>query len=918
MQAMLRFDGSGLSLSIVVLQGCQSMMNQQCLDCGLWQGTTHKRASYARGSDSPEIMIVGEAPGNQEDKDGVFFCGPAGKKIDEYIERAGLSKSQVRFENIVRCIPPNGKGGVRPPSDKEIDCCFQYLWSEINRLKPKLIIPVGNTALTAFTKYKAITRARGKLYEWKNPLNETSYEVLPTIHPAAVLRGNQKFEPMILADLSFAKEHISSNESSVSYLYLDNITYIDGVLSELELEVEAGRIPFIAVDLETYGSVSSLDPWDPNGKIICYSISGKANEAFCIPLGHINGPFANDPLAQAAVRNRVRDFLLKVPIAGHNFKFDYSWLVVRGGLPFGLNLVFDTHLASWILHSSTIPHDLEYLASLYANMFSHKQVLENAGISKKNMDVASPEILNQYASADADATFRISLALQKQLRDENMEGVFRELMLEMVEPFTAIENNGVQFDAAICKEAMKEYEDRFARLPQMLVDMGQFTIFQEAMVSNGFKKPEQFDYGKARHIATLLHDVWRLPVTQKTAKGAPATSKDVLADLGFMLKEWARTNPGWQPASEFLDHLRTCRKDAKIYSSYIKPLPGHQKDDGRLHTTYNIGCTASGRFSSTAPSFHTLPRKSEIKKAFISRFENGIVLDADYSQIELRVLAVYANDEAMLGAFREGKDIHRVVGSQLYNKPYDQVTSEERQQAKTVDFGLVYGRGAQAIADANNISIQAAEKIIEDFFIAFPKVRQFVDTQHAQIKKTGHCYSKFGRRRIVPEINGTKKEKGKAARISVNSPIQGTASEITGLSIKRIYHRMKAMNLRSKIFGFVHDSCIVDICPGELLQVCSVVYKEMFMMPQRLYPWLTLPLSVEFEIGMNWADKCEIIMHDDWNGFELIGNPGYVTSLQETLAKWDNPYNAIEKPVTVEDSDGITMHVQLKCRKPLY
>ena len=895
-----------------------------CVACGLWQTTSLQRPSQPRGSEEPKLLLIGEAPGPEEDKAGFFFVGPSGAKLDDYLNRLGIEQSLVRFENIVRCMPKKEDGNTRTPEIEEMEWCCGYLFNEIARLDPELLMVFGNTALNVFTGKTAITKARGRTYEWTHPVTKKVYKVLPTIHPAAVVRGNLQYEVSILADLAYAKELLFGREEKVVYTMLNSLPEIDMVLGEIEAAVEAGDISYVAVDTETTG----LNAWAEGARLLCYSISVKDAEAYLIPVSYSMGPFANDMLAQEGVKSRMRTFLQKVPVTGQNIKFDIKWSRrhANADMP---NIVFDTMLASWALHSDSVPHDLESLAASFVGMYAAKQEMAEALAAlpkdKRMMDYVKPEVFVPYACRDADATFRLTTLFKRQLEEAGLMDSFKLLLLEMVVPFSDIEFDGVKFNPDPVEVARTEYEEKAKKIPELMKNYGFDPLFQqklkekgklwmdEAVAKENLKaqkearnprkvkmskkfEPHNLSISSASDMAILFYEVFNLPVKNKTAKGAPSTDKDTVIELIKDVVGWSEMNEGWRSVLDFMKTYQEIKKDQKLYSSYLVKLPKFVDENSMIHTSYNIGATATGRFSSSDPSLHTLPWKSTAKKAFISRFENGLIAAADYSQIEMRIMAIFSGDQQLLQVFRDGGDVHLANASRLYKKPPEQITVEERRKTKIASFGILYGQGAQGLAEQHHIPEQEAKDLIEAFYAEFPTIKDYIDKQQAYVKQYKCSFSAFGRRRIIPEaMSHNRGDLSKADRIAVNNPIQGTASEMTALALKRIYWSLRNANMNSKVFGFVHDEIALDIYPKELFASWKIMSLEMGDVPPKLYEWLSIPLKYSFEIGASWGHKIDV--EPDFvseRSFKVSGEPENVDYLAEFMSKWEEPFVCVE------------------------
>lgn len=887
-----------------------------CLECKLYTQTTHGHPSNARGAENPDYLIIGEAPGTSEDEQGFFFVGPSGKKLEEWIQITGLDYSKTRFENVVRCIPRNGSS-VRPPTDKEIDLCKNFLFYEIARLNPKLLITVGASALKVFTPYKSITRARGKTYQWEHPFTKQKFTVLPTIHPAAVLRGNATYETLIIQDLSHARELITGTKDVVDYRMIMSVDELMMWLAETEYMLNQKEVPYISVDTETH---PGLDPWADGAKLLCWSLSRKAKEAVCVPLAYSKGPFVGDYLLQEAVKKLMREFLFKVPVVGHNIKFDYKWSSVHAQAPMP-NMIFDTIQAAWHIHGDTIPKDLEYLASTYAGMYSHKAEMHAALAAlpkgQRFMDNVAPEIFTQYACADTDSVMRIVPNMAAKLQEMNLWTPFQRLSMDMFVPCAEMELSGVAFSNEHLGAISAGYDAEFAKLDKTLSDLGYAQMVEAKLKEKGYSDDKaKFKFNAPVHMSILLYDILKLPVYEKTGKGEPSTARATIEKLLLDVKRYSDADPRWKPIHDYLSLYLGAKKSFKLKTSYIDALPEYAHDN-IIHTTYNIGCTDTGRFSSTDPSIHTIPKKSPAKKAFVSRFPQGILIDGDLSQAELFILALLSGCEPMLACFREGRDLHQMNAARLFHKSPEEVNKKERSDAKAVSFGMVYGQTEEGLASKQNISIDDSKKLMRDFFTEFPEVKKYMEKQARFVKDYGYVESAFGRRRPVPEIHSSNPhERSKAERVSSNSPIQGTASEITALTLVRMFYKMQQLKMGSVLWGFIHDDLATDTVAPELFKVFRLYHKELHLAPMHLYSsFIPMPLKYSLEIGYTWGDKIEVFPDfTTGNSFQATGAQATTEKIAKILGSWDSPWDVTDWKEE-ETPDGKTV----KCkffRKP--
>jgi len=383
-------------------------------------------------------------------------------------------------------------------------------------------------------------------------------------------------------------------------------------------------------------------------------------------------------------------------------------------------------------------------------------------------------------------------------------------------------------------------------------------------------------------VIRLLYGILEFPILSKTDKGSPSTDRDTIE----MLKdEWVNRSRDPRVAQDVLEAILNDRLIRKHLTSYIRKIPRSVQPDGFIHTTYKVGAAATGRTLSEGPSVHTLPNKSVAKKAFVSRFPGGLYLKSDYAQLELCVAAAVSRDEALRGMIIEGQDVHRLLAAEVLNKSQELVTSSERRIAKTVVFGVLYGRQAASIAKQYKLSEDRANGFIRKFFDWFPGIREYVESQHAAIDRGEVLYSATGR--VYPISN--KGDREAAKRQAVNYKIQGPASDITQLALNQLNRRRKAAGWESKIIVYVHDEIGVDVAPGELMMVLPQVDRCMTDYAMQVCDFMCgVPLRADHEVGASWGGVMDVKAYDK-RSIEMDGDIGDFYQYKRRLQEGANP-----------------------------
>ncbi|WP_337468681.1 DNA polymerase I [Hallella sp.] len=509
---------------------------------------------------------------------------------------------------------------------------------------------------------------------------------------------------------------------------------------------------------------------------------------------------------------------------GQNIKYDY--MVLRN---YGVDLqgrMFDTMLAHYVIQPE-LQHNMDYMAETLLNYQTvHiEELIGPKGKNQKNMRDLSPQEVYEYAAEDADITLRLKNVLEPRLKEVGAERLFWDIEMPLVKVLADMELNGVRLDTQQLKLTQQTFTERM----------------------NGYERHAYEEAGETFNIASpkqvgdiLFGKMQLLEKPKRTKTGQYVTSEEVLQQL--------------RGKAPIVDDILNYRGMKKLLGTYVEALPKLiNKRTGHIHTSFNQAITATGRLSSSDPNLQNIPVRDddgkEIRKCFIPD-EGCRWFSADYSQIELRIMAHLSADENMTEAFREGFDIHRATAAKIWKESMDQVSDSQRKKAKQANFGIIYGITAFGLSQRMDIPTGEARKLIDDYFETFPKVHQYMEDAKRMAREKGYAETLYGRRRYLPDINshnGT--VRGFAERNAINAPIQGTEADIIKLAMIRIWKRFKDEGIRSKMTLQVHDELNFSVYPNEAEKVERIVLEEMQGAAK-----LNVPLTADAGWGDNWLE----------------------------------------------------------------
>ena len=620
--------------------------------------------------------------------------------------------------------------------------------------------------------------------------------------------------------LDLFAENTANESSEPKFAKYESIKTTQHEYQLIENEDELRRLcdffitkEFVSIDTET----TSTDAI--SAELVGLSFSAEESKAFYVPVP------ANYEEALKVVEifkpMYESDKIMKI---GQNIKYDYEVLTRYGVTIQGK--MFDTMIAHYLIQPE-LHHNMDYLAeTLLGYQTIHiEELLGPKGKKQKNMRDLSPTDIYEYAAEDADITLRLKNVLEPRLKELGVEELFWNIEMPLVRVLADMELNGVCLDTEALQDTSKIFNERMREYEQ--------EIYKEA--------GEEFNISSPKQVGDILFGKLQImDKPKKTKTGQYVTSEEVLQSL--------------ENKSPIVRNILNYRGMKKLLSTYIDALPKLiNPRTGHIHTSFNQALTATGRLSSSDPNLQNIPVRTddgkEIRKCFIPE-EGCLFFSADYSQIELRIMAHLSEDENMMEAFREGHDIHRATAAKIWHVDIDKVTDAQRKKAKQANFGIIYGITTYGLAQRMDISNAEAKDLIQDYFRTFPKVQAYMEHAKEVARAKGYAETLFHRRRYLADINSRNATvRGFAERNAINAPIQGTEADIIKVAMVRIWERFKKEGIRSKMILQVHDELNFSVYPEEREQVERIVIEEM----QNAYP-LNVPLIADAGWGKNWLE----------------------------------------------------------------
>ena len=601
-----------------------------------------------------------------------------------------------------------------------------------------------------------------------------------------------------------------ANINSVSHFY----QFVETDFAfEIFLE-HLNRQKSVCFDTET----TSLNPL--RAKIVGIAFSWESHKGFYIP-------FPENDLKSKHIIEKLRPFFENslVEKIGQNLKYDIKVLsqykiAVKGPL-------FDTMIAHYIINPD-MRHNMSVLAENYLNyeVIPIENLIGKKGKKQKSMREVDLKEVTEYAVEDADITFQLAELFKKEMTEANMIELFNSIEIPLINVLASMESEGVCLDVEFLKTLSIDLNNDIKNLERKIYDQA----------------GEVFNISSPKQLGTILFEKLKLvDKPKKTKTGQYSTAEDILSTLA--------------KDHEIIKNILEYRALAKLKSTYVDALPEQVLEStGHIHTQYLQTVAATGRLSSINPNLQNIPirtdRGKQVRKAFIPRNNDYVLLAADYSQIELRVIAALSKEETMIEAFKNGEDIHSSTAAKVFNVEISEVTREQRSNAKTVNFGIIYGVSAFGLSNQTELNRSQSKELIETYYKTYPKLRAFIADQVDFARENGYVKTISGRRRYLKDINSQNAiVRGAAERNAVNAPIQGSAADIIKIAMINIHKKLKNNNYKTKMLLQVHDELVFDVFKPELEKIKSLVKSEM----ENAYE-MSIPLEVEIDTGENWLE----------------------------------------------------------------
>lgn len=809
--------------------------NPDCELCSLHEDAEHV-CLMGSGPRSARIMIIGEAPGEREDAEHRAFTGRAGKMLDSVLKQIGIDRDSCYVTNVAKCRPESN----RTPDLKEIKMCVQsYLTKEMEAVKPEYVLLLGNSALRGVIGRSGIMKQAGTVYEVEVAENHYA-QVMPIIHPAAVLR-NPKWASMFSADMvrfaNLTRGVSTSPETKVKLITKKkHLVQLREILlkakeiawdieTDVDDEIKQKVIDHLGKKQKALRQATGQDWHGSQSYITTIAFSWEEGLSACVPIDHAETPWS-DP--EMVLDYLGAGLLGKAKTIAHNGKFDARWLHSKG-IP--VRQTFDTMLAAHILEENR-PKGLKPLSRTLLGADPY-----DIGEEVIGSRVTQLKKLARYNGKDTDYTLRLYHSLREQLKQEpRLARVFKLLMMPASEALVDIERRGVYIDQQRWEERYiqaQENRDKLYRYIQQFVP--------PLMRPINLRSSQQVGQWMFGHL--------KLPILEKTAKGgAPSTKESVLLRL--------------QDKHPAMKALIKYRKWEKYVNTYLGPWKYQwMDDDGRIHSSYKLYGTVTGRLSGEG-GIQQVPRDTFIR-SIVGAPPGWKLLQADYSQIELRVVAMLSNERRMIRQYLAGEDIHMIRAMKMVRTTDPQeVSKEQRKKAKAVNFGYVYGMGAPKFVKYafDNyelvIELEEAQADRESFFEDYPALRPWHNRQRNLARRYGFVASPIGRIRHLPDIKSADEDvRAESERQAINSPVQSFASDLMLISLIILHKELDPKECR--IVFTVHDAIGFECREDKVAKwapVIKEVMEDMSYVKRMFGTDVTIPIVADLEVGDYWGE----------------------------------------------------------------
>ena len=656
------------------------------------------------------------------------------------------------------------------------------------------------------SEFKLKNIDKDKLYKF---LREMEFNRL--LSSAISTYGEPKFTEDKVDKKNSEKQQPINNKN---YFLINNEDQIEKWIKEAE---EVGEV---AVDTET----NSLDPHQ--AELVGISLCSKIGKACYIPVGHRSSKCINKDIVIKKLKKLLEDPSVKK--IGQNIKFDFI-VFYRHGIT--LSSMEDTMLMSYVLDAGKNRHNMDTLSEIH---LGHKTISfkEMVGTGKKEINFSEVELdkAKDYAAEDADITFRLYKKFIKNLKSEKMINIYEIFEKPLIKILAFMEIEGVEIDSKFLKSLSSKFEKKIQKLEKEVFKISK----------------KEFNIASPKQLGEIIYNDLKIAGLKRTKKGSFATSASVLEDLAFKGHEFPKLILDWRQVS-------------KLKNTYSDTLPEHiNPKTKRVHTSFLLAATTTGRLASSDPNLQNIPIKSEdgkdIRKAFTAK-KGHLLISADYNQIEMRILADLADVKELKKAFKNNEDIHSLTASQIFNIDIDKVNQDHRRKAKAINFGIIYGISQYGLAKQINVSNYEAEEFLNAYFTKFPEIKTYMDSTIKFCRRSGYVQNIFGRRSHFNGINDKNFNiRNFQERAAINAPIQGSASELMRLAMIGVDERLKQEKLlSSKLLLQIHDELIFEVNKNELNKMTKIIKEEMSSVANSDYHSFSIPLTVDINNGDNWG-----------------------------------------------------------------
>lgn len=853
---------------------------KECRRCKLCQ--TRKNVVSPKIVPNCKIMFVSESPGNTEDSFGTEpLIGQAGLLFNNSLMNVGIDRGQCSLVDTVNCHPPNN----RPPEKDEIEACYDIVEKAIKDANPTIIVPLGNVAFKRICKKSGILKHNGHIMDHPNYPGKI---IIPVIHPAMGLR-----DPKNITLLEFGLNRVMQaaggqkmTKFSDSVIYVDTYEKFDKMMKDLWSK------PIFAMDIEA----SSLRDYK-NGHIICISFSNTPGISYVLPWiigdskyyeacknaihNQKRNPVSNikefcDLLGLnhpkfhwegTDVKSRLQELLKNESVSKilHNYSYDYKFLEVSDLLICGT--IYDTMIMHHAVDETRGTHGLANLTLKFTNYGEYWKKLEDLIIKGDSYAIIPMDDLIPYAGTDSDVTLQVFNKLYPMMKSEGLMSLYMGFLIPLSKTLMDVEKNGITIDEEYRQKLKKVLTDDISRIDEELNKYTEDIVMPETVVKKKKKTDELqkgVNFASVKQLKFLLYDYLRLPVLGKTAKGDPSTdvsSLEALSSLHAIPKL-----------------LIDRRKRAKILGTYVGGILDDIWADGKIHPNFLICGTETGRLSANSPNVQNWPRnpppESDLAKLGVkvrdlcvcSDCDRYYMLEVDYSQAELRIVAEYSRDDALYGAFLHGRDPHAELGVRIY-KPHevdnmlrglvvakDIITKEQRQNGKTANFSLLYGKYPENFATENNLTLEEAKHIHKVYWETYKGILAWKQKTLSEAYANGGTFSTyFGRKRRSKKLLlGDDFIRGEAEREGLNFVIQAQASDYTLYSTMKVLKVAKERGYDIKVISFVHDSAVYEV-DKNIIQEFMTLLREIMVN----VPGVSIPMEIDIKLGYHLGSLVE-------------------------------------------------------------